>query len=996
MPRTLLAALAASLLAAGIALRTEAGPAGGRTGDQQVETIPALGLVCEHDPSIFCPADPFDPGYCISGGQGDRILHDVCNPGASIAPGCSAFVGARACVPRVVGVLDAELMISAREIRPESPISCDGFSGADDCIRLDATVRVDVDGDFIEEDSYDTPSYFVKDSCRGSESAPGLRFSDWFPFRNRDCVFGIEPGTSVDEIDFEGMLLPGNPSHQSGSPFTFEGFETELARRAESDFEAPSGSILPTALLDASLAGIEGALPGQALRLDASDLTFDVTNNLSGLRERVYDLSIPVAITRPVRTSYEEQRVAPGGQGVGAAVDADDDVLVVGAPATNGATGLAYVFRNVNGSWTEEQQLRADDGESGDRFGASVAISGDVIVVGAPQHDFPPLTDVGAVYVFRRGPTGWEFQQKLFPIHGETNELFGSVAVDGDVIVVGAPTLSSFGSVYVYRVNGGTWSLEQPLEPSPSSQADDQFGYAVAIEGDRLAVSAFEEDISGVIDAGAVYVYRRLLGAWGVEPGGRLVASDSELDDDFGFDLALSGDRMIIGTLGADAAYVFRRDLAGWSEESILTPPPQVNGFGDAVDIDGELAVVGAQTQGIGASIRQGALYVGRRDAAGWRLERRLTAAQGVTNDVLGSSVAISTRFLIGGARTLTSNGAVHFFDMPDAAPLIAHGSATGGEQFQLDVNGYSFRFEVAQPGGSPDAVAAQLADALSANDPAGALVAQRGVASVTSVGNRVTLFGLDASDIAVTDLVPGDSLTIDPEVACNNLEDDDHDGAFDFDGGLGTCGACAHAPQEEGAQLESSCCPCVARIVAADPYCATTSWDGLCVGAVATRCRADAGCAAAGDFSEQSPLIACDDGLDNDGDELVDLADPGCNGDAAGSTENPDADGDGVSDSSDNCRARANADQRDTDSDGYGNLCDADLDDNGSVGLSDFNVFRIHFGRTQASGDFDPDVDFDGDGAVGLADFNLLRSTFGGGPGPSGHACAGSPPCPP
>jgi hypothetical protein len=104
------------------------------------------------------------------------------------------------------------------------------------------------------------------------------------------------------------------------------------------------------------------------------------------------------------------------------------------------------------------------------------------------------------------------------------------------------------------------------------------------------------------------------------------------------------------------------------------------------------------------------------------------------------------------------------------------------------------------------------------------------------------------------------------------------------------------------------------------------------------------------------------------------------------------DGDGDAVPDSRDNCTDVPNSDQYDANLDGYGNACDADFDDNGSVGLSDFNRLREQFGRRIGSPGFDSEVDLDHSGAIGIADFNSFRSRFGGSPGPSGLECAGAP----
>jgi hypothetical protein len=136
----------------------------------------------------------------------------------------------------------------------------------------------------------------------------------------------------------------------------------------------------------------------------------------------------------------------------------------------------------------------------------------------------------------------------------------------------------------------------------------------------------------------------------------------------------------------------------------------------------------------------------------------------------------------------------------------------------------------------------------------------------------------------------------------------------------------------------------------------------------------------------------ACGDGLDNDGDGLIDLDDPDCT-DPSDPLEAPDADADGVADTSDNCTEAANGplipdagghSQLDTDGDGFGNACDCDFDQNGFCNIADFTIFRDAF-RTIWDWEY-VDTDMDGNGAVNIADFSLFRDGFVRGvPGPSG-----------
>jgi len=132
-----------------------------------------------------------------------------------------------------------------------------------------------------------------------------------------------------------------------------------------------------------------------------------------------------------------------------------------------------------------------------------------------------------------------------------------------------------------------------------------------------------------------------------------------------------------------------------------------------------------------------------------------------------------------------------------------------------------------------------------------------------------------------------------------------------------------------------------------------------------------------------------CSDGVDNDGDNLVDLADPGClsaedDGEAP-DCDGVDSDGDGIGDACDNCTLKANFDQIDSDGDLFGNVCDGDFDNDGKTRSTDFVLFRGAYGTTAGDPLFLPIIDMNPDGVINALDFVIFREFFSSPPGPSG-----------
>ena len=146
----------------------------------------------------------------------------------------------------------------------------------------------------------------------------------------------------------------------------------------------------------------------------------------------------------------------------------------------------------------QEAKLTAGDGAASDFFGRGVAISGDTALVGAYGDD-DAASETGSAYVFERSGAIWTQKQKLVASDAATfADRFGwSVDIDGDWLVVGAYR-DSFdqGSAYIFRRSGGTWSEHQKLTASDGTGSD-EFGRAVSISGNTVAVSAWRDDDAG-------------------------------------------------------------------------------------------------------------------------------------------------------------------------------------------------------------------------------------------------------------------------------------------------------------------------------------------------------------------------------------------------------------------------------------------------------------------------------------------------------------------
>ena len=326
------------------------------------------------------------------------------------------------------------------------------------------------------------------------------------------------------------------------------------------------------------------------------------------------------------------------------------------------------------------------DGEFQGKFGESVAVDGDTVVVGAYQHDVNTYSNAGEAYVFVRRSSGWRRQVELSASDGAKDDLFGySVAVDGDTVVVGAyqhdvNSNSDAGAAYVFvrAPNSGVWSQAAKLTAFDGAE-DDLFGYSVAVDGDTVVVGARGDDGK----KGAAYVFTKpnTDNGWAdidVTTAVKLTASDGDTFDYFGHSVAVDDDTIVIGahqhdlTDGQDtgSAYVSTKDSGTgvWGQPAKLTaddygPDDQ---FGWSVAVDGDTVVVGAR--------KNNAAYVFIWDSVAWRQAAKLIASDSDGNEEFGDSVAVRDSTIVVGAYSAYStnenadnphSGAAYVFTKP-------------------------------------------------------------------------------------------------------------------------------------------------------------------------------------------------------------------------------------------------------------------------------------------------------------------------------------------
>lgn len=385
-----------------------------------------------------------------------------------------------------------------------------------------------------------------------------------------------------------------------------------------------------------------------------------------------------------------------------------DDLDSLGQNNINGSGAVFIYRREQNGEWGIHQKINSSDREISERFGWSVSIHGDILLVGAVYNrtnhtGIDSLINSGAVFVFRRNSNDqWIQESKLVPSDRLSGDRFGwSLDIYENLALVGAPyklgdttggkTGNDAGAVYLFkRDQTGNWSQIQKLV-STDQNDNDLYGSAVGIEGNFIVVGAKGQDLDSnqgnyKNSSGAIYIYKEgVNNNWNETQ--KIVPIDRKPFMQFGNTISISSGTIACGVylesfdeIGlnqkdtAGAAYIFSLEQNKWSQsQKIVAPDRQkLDQFGWSIDVKNKVLAIGARFEShdtLGIPIpSSGSVYLYNKANTKWNYIKKLKAKNTQIADWFGTSVSIcdSLNLIVG------SNNS---YDLNDQNKILNAGS---------------------------------------------------------------------------------------------------------------------------------------------------------------------------------------------------------------------------------------------------------------------------------------------------------------------------------
>ena len=310
-------------------------------------------------------------------------------------------------------------------------------------------------------------------------------------------------------------------------------------------------------------------------------------------------------------------------------------------------------------------------------FGSALGATADTIVGGAWRYEYQNEYGGGAAWVFSKHGPLWKDSVEtamLTPSDPAVVAEFGwAVAVSGDTIAVGAPGKEA---IYIFQKPSGGWTdTHEIARLTPSNGVlGDAFGQAVAISGDTIVVGSRLATAGGNQYQGTAYVYVKPPGGWtDMTETAQINEASGRYEDEFGWSVTIQNDVIVVGAVqplfaNSGSAYVFVKPASGWStmtETAKLFPSDgtqENDWFGASVGIDGNTIAVGAPL----ARLERGSVYVFTQPAGGWKDASETAELRSPAVGDIGNSVAVNgTRIFVGTSGY--PDGAVLVYDQPAA-----------------------------------------------------------------------------------------------------------------------------------------------------------------------------------------------------------------------------------------------------------------------------------------------------------------------------------------
>jgi FG-GAP repeat/Bacterial Ig domain len=309
--------------------------------------------------------------------------------------------------------------------------------------------------------------------------------------------------------------------------------------------------------------------------------------------------------------------------------------------------------------------INLGDGDAGDSFGNAISTDGQTLVVGAMQDN----EDRGSVYIFSRIAGEWILKSKLNPTGTSSRTKFGtSVAIQGNILVVGSPGDALYGAGYIYEKAADEWTLSAKVSKPQSNYAfeGDSIGCSVAVDNGVVMVGAdgYTGGSPAVTGKGYVFVFEKVSGVWTQQV--RLEDPAGTTNDEYGAAISIKNGYAYIGKPGRKAGEVliYKKGGSSWTYVTRLYGVSTGDRFGECLATDGSALAVGAPLDDTALGANAGSVRVFRKSAEAWVSEGTLTATDAASQARFGTSVAIEkSRLLIGAVRGYKSFGCAYIFE---------------------------------------------------------------------------------------------------------------------------------------------------------------------------------------------------------------------------------------------------------------------------------------------------------------------------------------------